>query len=85
MWSRRARASASIRADADVYFGKLDDGRQITYRSAPDYAQWVHVIHGEVFVAGETLKSGDGAAVENAESLEISSRAVAQFLLFDLK
>ena len=38
-----------------------------------------------VSVFGETLKNGDGAAIENAEALEIQSREGAQFLLFDLK
>jgi redox-sensitive bicupin YhaK (pirin superfamily) len=77
--------AVSIRADADIYFGKLDAGKQLVHRSAPGRAQWLHVIDGEVSVAGETLKPGDGAAVENAEELGIQSRTGAQFLLFDLK
>ena len=77
--------AVGIRADADIYFGKLDAGKQITHRSAPGRAQWLHVIEGDVSVAGETLKSGDGAAVENSEALELQSRTGAQFLLFDLK
>jgi redox-sensitive bicupin YhaK (pirin superfamily) len=79
------RRSSAIRADADIYFGKLDSGRQLTHRSAPGRTQWLHVIEGDVSAAGELLKSGDGAAVENAEALEIQSREGAQFLLFDLK
>jgi redox-sensitive bicupin YhaK (pirin superfamily) len=77
--------AVEIRADADIYFGKLDAGRQLTHRFAPGRAQWLHVIEGEVSVAGETLKPGDGASLENAEVLEINSPAGAQFLLFDLK
>jgi redox-sensitive bicupin YhaK (pirin superfamily) len=77
--------AVGIRADADIYFGKLDQGRRITHRSAPGRGLWLHVIEGEVSVAGETLKSGDGAAIENAETLEIQSGEGAQFLLFDLK
>jgi redox-sensitive bicupin YhaK (pirin superfamily) len=74
-----------IRADADVYFGQLDAGKQLAHRPAPGRAQWLHVIAGEVSVSGETLKPGDGAALENFEALEIQSHADAQFLLFDLK
>ena len=77
--------AVGIRADADIYFGKLDAGKQLTHRAAPGRAQWLHVIDGEVSVAGETLKPGDGASVESAEALEIQSREGAQFLLFDLK
>ena len=77
--------AVGIRADAEIFFGKLDAKRQLVHRSGQDRAQWLHVIEGEVSVSGETLKAGDGAAIENAESLEIQSREGAQFLLFDLK
>lgn len=77
--------AAGIRADAEIFYGKLDANKQLVHRSSPGRAQWLHVIDGEVSVFGETLKTGDGAAIENAESLEIQSREGAQFLLFDLK
>ena len=77
--------AVGIRADADIYFGKLDVGKQLTHRTGSGRGQWLHVIEGDVSVAGETFKSGDGVAVENAETLELKSRDGAQFLLFDLK
>ena len=86
LFARDARAGAiGIRADADIYFGQLDAGKQLTHRTAPGCGQWLHVIAGDVSVAGETLRSGDGAAIENAEVLELKSREGAQFLLFDLQ
>ena len=77
--------AVGIRADAEIFFGKLDAKKQLVHRVSTGRAQWLHVIEGEVSVSGETLKTGDGAAIENAESLEIQSREGAQFLLFDLK
>jgi redox-sensitive bicupin YhaK (pirin superfamily) len=77
--------AVGIRADADIYFGKLDAGRQLTHRTEAGRGQWLHVIEGDVSVAGETLKPGDGSAIENVEALELTSREGAQFLLFDLK
>ena len=77
--------AVGIRADADIYFGKLDAGKQLAHRTASGRGQWLHVIEGDVSVAGEALKAGDGAAIENAEGLEVRSRDGAQFLLFDLK
>ena len=76
--------AVGIRADADIYFGKLDAGKQLTHKTKSGRGQWIHVIDGDVSVAGESLKSGDGAAIENAEVMEFSSREGAQFLLFDL-
>jgi redox-sensitive bicupin YhaK (pirin superfamily) len=77
--------AVAIRADADIYFGKLDATKAITHRTDSGRGQWLHVIEGDVSVAGETFKSGDGVAIENADTLELKSRDGAQFLLFDLK
>jgi redox-sensitive bicupin YhaK (pirin superfamily) len=74
-----------IRADADVYVGKLDAGERVSHRPASGRGVWLHVIDGGVDVGGETLGPGDGAAIENADAIEIASRSGAEFLLFDLK
>ena len=77
--------AVGIRADADVYFGRLDAGQRLLHRPAPGHAQWLHVIAGDLSALGGRLEGGDGAAIENAVTLEMESRAGAQFLLFDLK
>jgi quercetin 2,3-dioxygenase len=85
VFSGEARDGAfAIRADGEIYFGKLDAGKQLTHQSSAKRAQWVQVIEGDVSVSGETLKEGDGAAIENCAALDIQSRGGAQFLLFDL-
>jgi hypothetical protein len=73
-----------IRADADIYFGALDAGRKLVHRPTPGRGQWLHVIEGEIATLGTPLGAGDGASIENAETLEITSPSGAQFLLFDL-
>jgi quercetin 2,3-dioxygenase len=77
--------AVGIRADADIYFGKLDAGARLVHRSSPGRAQWLHVIAGDVSVLNERLDAGDGAAIENAGTIELESSTGAQFLLFDLK
>lgn len=77
--------AVGIRADSDIYFGRLDAGQRLVHRPTAGHAQWLHVIEGDISALGERLESGDGAAIENADALEIQSRAGAQFLLFDLK
>jgi redox-sensitive bicupin YhaK (pirin superfamily) len=76
--------AVAIRADADVYVGKLDAGKRLIHRPAAGRGQWVHVIEGDLSVLGETLKPGDGLAIENAAALEFQSQEGSQFLLFDL-
>ncbi len=74
-----------IRADADVYVGKLDPGHRVEHRLAPGRGVWLHAIEGTVKVGGETLGPGDGAAIEGAVAIEVGSPSGAEFLLFDLK
>jgi redox-sensitive bicupin YhaK (pirin superfamily) len=74
-----------IRADADVYVGRLDAGTRVSHQTARSRGVWLHVIEGSIAVGGETLDPGDGAAIEDADAIEIASRSGAEFLLFDLR
>jgi redox-sensitive bicupin YhaK (pirin superfamily) len=74
----------AIRADTDVYIGKLDAGHRLEHRLAPGRGVWLHVIAGDVDVGGERLDAGDGAAIEDAAAIEIASSSGAELLLFDL-
>lgn len=73
-----------VRADADVYFGRLDAGREIVHRPQNGSAQWLHVISGELVIAGESFNPGDGGSFENFTALQIVGKSNAEFLLFDL-
>jgi redox-sensitive bicupin YhaK (pirin superfamily) len=75
----------AIRCDAEVYVGRLDGGRQLEHRLGAERGVWLHVIDGNVVVAGETLGPGDGAAIEEAVNIQIESVSESEFLLFDLK
>ena len=85
LFAGQAREHAvEIRADAEIYFGKLDAGRQIEHTSVDGRAQWLQVISGDVSVLDQQLKPGDGVAIEHARTLAFKSRGGAEFLLFDL-
>ena len=77
--------AVGIRADAEVYVGMLDSGKRLTHNPRTGRGQWVHVIAGDLSVLGESLKPGDGLAIENAGTLEFQSQEGSQFLLFDLE
>jgi redox-sensitive bicupin YhaK (pirin superfamily) len=85
LFSGQPRAGAeAIRADADLFFGRLETGGRLSYRPVAGRGQWLHVIAGQVELLGSALDAGDGAAVEHATALQLQSPAGAQFLLFDL-
>jgi len=86
LFAGKARAGATeIRADADVYLGRLGAGGKVVHRTSPTRGVWIHVFQGSLAVGGTKLAAGDGAAVEDAEALAIESADGAEFLLFDLR
>ena len=77
--------AVGFRADADVYVGKLDAGGRVAHRTSAERGVWLHQIAGTIEVGGEILGPGDGAAIEDADAIEIAARSDAEFLLFDLE
>jgi hypothetical protein len=83
--SKGGRAdSVSINQDADVYLGKLKPGETVTHNLGPNRHAWVQVAEGELSLNGQTLKTGDGAAVSAENALTLSAKDQSQVILFDL-
>ncbi|NEQ71557.1 MAG: pirin family protein [Symploca sp. SIO2D2] len=78
--------STEIRQDADIYFGNVDAGQSIEVPASESTPNaWVQVISGELELLGQTLSTGDGLALDNAEeSFEITAAANSKFLVFRL-
>ena len=76
--------SMAIRQDADLWFGKLEPGQNVTYKLADDRHVFLHVAEGEIALNGRTLTGGDAAAVDHESALQISANKPSQVLLFDL-
>ena len=72
-----------IRQDAEISIGHLSAGKSLAIDSDDELPyRWLHVISGEVSIAGETLKPGDAASFDGAASVDAS--AESEFLLFTL-
>ena len=56
--------SVVIHQDADIYASLLDEGEQVTHALRAGRKGWLQVARGAVDVNGQTLRAGDGAAVE---------------------
>jgi len=85
LFSREPRlGSVAIRAEADIYFGRIETGERLQTPLDPGRAQWIQLIDGLIDVAGVALQPGDAVTLENVEALDVACPATAQFLLFDL-
>lgn len=74
--------SLLIKQDARIWFGKfdrdfnksLDDGRKT----------WVQMIKGQAEINGQMVQAGDGLAMTNEKSFQLSHPENAELLFFDL-
>ena len=73
--------SVTIHQDVAIYSSLLG-GESVTHTFAPNRYGWVQVARGEVELNGQTLRAGDGAAIENESSVTL--RGNGEVLLFDL-
>jgi redox-sensitive bicupin YhaK (pirin superfamily) len=71
-----------IHQDVSIFASKLQ-GKKISHSLAPGRTAWIQVIEGPLSCNGQTLQTGDGAAITEERELTLES-AKAHFLLFDL-
>jgi hypothetical protein len=76
--------SLVIHQDVNLYASILDQDVAITHTFDEGHSGWIQIVDGEVEINSETLKAGDGAAIEETASLEIKAMTGAEFLLFDM-
>jgi quercetin 2,3-dioxygenase len=76
--------SVTIHQDAAILAAKLQAGHEAEHRLGPGRGAWLQVLAGSVQAEGETLRAGDGAAVEGVETVRIRAGEAAHVLLFDL-
>ena len=78
--------STAIRQNAEISFGRLDAGSGLEIPASEERPHvWLQVISGEVKIAGETLGTADGVAIQNdSASIPVEATAKTKFLLFRL-
>lgn len=76
--------SFEINQDADLYLARLQSGDKVVHELKPRRHAWIHVAEGEVAINGETLKTGDGAAVSDESVLAFTGKSDSQVLMFDM-
>lgn len=80
-----AAGSLVIKQDARIYQLLLAPGENAQLATSTTRHYYVHVIDGELDIAGEIVKPGDGAKLVDVSSLVLNARAQAvKALVFDL-
>jgi redox-sensitive bicupin YhaK (pirin superfamily) len=78
--------SVKIHQDANVYASLLSKDDKVEHRFESGRYGWLQVIRGEINLNGESLKAGDGAAIEKEQAVQIAAANgdQSEILLFDL-
>ena len=79
-----ANDSVSINADAKMYAGLFDGDQSATLSIAPGRKAYVHLVKGTLDVNGQQLQGGDALMLSEESTINISSGADAEVLVFDL-
>jgi redox-sensitive bicupin YhaK (pirin superfamily) len=76
--------SVKIRQDNDLYATLLAKGETVKHELKPERHAYVQVALGSVLLNGARLDEGDGAAISNEKTVELTGEKNAEVLLFDL-
>lgn len=76
--------AVTIHQDVDLYTSVLQPGDKVLHHLKPNRYAWLQVARGDGSLNGHLLKAGDGVAVSEEESLQISTDTGAEILLFDM-
>jgi quercetin 2,3-dioxygenase len=76
--------SVKIRQNNELYATVLAPGESVGHSIKPDRHAYVQVARGRVALNGKELETGDGAAISQERSLQLTGVQDAEVLLFDL-
>lgn len=79
--------SVTIHQDVNLYAGRFDKDDNATVTIEPGRLAWVQMVKGSITLNGETLREGDGVAIQKASaetSLKFDQADQAEVLVFDM-
>jgi quercetin 2,3-dioxygenase len=76
--------SVKIRQDNELYATMLGKGENVKHELRPERHAYVQVARGSVTLNGKKLETGDGAAISEEKTLQLTGVDDAEVLLFDL-
>jgi redox-sensitive bicupin YhaK (pirin superfamily) len=75
----------SVQSQLTLYSSLLDTGQHLVHAFAAAHSGVLHVVSGELNVAGHVLGPGDSAHVRDERSLAFTAREPAEALLIDVR
>jgi redox-sensitive bicupin YhaK (pirin superfamily) len=76
--------AVAIHQDASLWLCNLEPGNTVQFALKNGRHAWLQVARGQVEVNGNSVGPGDGAAVSEERSLDLTAESASELLLFDL-
>ena len=77
--------SVTIHQDVNLYVVVLNNSDRVTYNTDNNRSVWLQLVRGSATINGQTLKTGDGAAITQENELKlVATTDKTEILLFDL-
>lgn len=73
-----------LHQDAGMSVAFLDAGEELTHRLAARRHAWLQLARGSIMLNGDTLRAGDGAAIDAGADLRVAAQSAAELVLLDL-
>ena len=75
----------TIHQDANLYVAVLNKGERVNHRTDNNRSLWLQIARGSAEINGQTLQTGDGAAITQETDIELAAtNDNTEILLFDL-
>jgi hypothetical protein len=76
--------SLLLHQDAVLFGGNVPKGEELSLPLGALRKYYLHMMHGEITAADQTLEEGDALTIESETAVHIVANSDAEFLLFDL-
>jgi quercetin 2,3-dioxygenase len=76
--------AVKVNQDVKLLLARLKPGQTATYILEPERHAYIQIAKGLVTLNTKSMQAGDGAALSNEETIEITASQPAEVLLFDL-
>lgn len=74
----------SLSADASLYLGEFEAGKELAYSVAPTRGVFLYLQSGELRINNVVFSAGDQARVEKEAGLRLQAETDAKFILIDV-
>ncbi len=78
------RGSLLLHQDALLYSALLGPGKHIVHELQDGRSAWLHLVDGEIALAGVVLSTGDGVGLTAERTVSLTAREQTEILLVDL-